>query len=40
MFDYETYITVTDLLENKIPELMAFNDILSKDLMHIILYLD
>ncbi|WP_016989540.1 DNA polymerase III subunit gamma/tau, partial [Flavobacterium sp. ACAM 123] len=32
VLDYETYITVTDLiLENKIPELlMAFNDILSK----------
>lgn len=32
VLDYETYITVTDLiLENKIPEiLMAYNDILSK----------
>jgi DNA polymerase-3 subunit gamma/tau len=32
VLDYETYITVTDLiLENKIPELlMSFNDILSK----------
>jgi DNA polymerase-3 subunit gamma/tau len=42
VLDYETYITVTDLiLENKIPELlMSFNDILSKGLMHIILYLD
>jgi DNA polymerase-3 subunit gamma/tau len=41
VLDYETYITVTDLiLENKIPELlMAFNDILSKGLMRIILCL-
>ncbi|MFT5252390.1 MAG: DNA polymerase-3 subunit gamma/tau [Flavobacteriales bacterium] len=32
VLDYETYITITDLiLENKIPELLlAFNDILSK----------
>jgi DNA polymerase-3 subunit gamma/tau len=32
VLDYETYITVTDLiLENKIPDLlMEFNDILSK----------
>jgi DNA polymerase III gamma/tau subunit len=32
VLDYESYITVTDLiLENKIPELlMSFNDILSK----------
>jgi DNA polymerase-3 subunit gamma/tau len=41
VLDYETYITVTDLiLENKIPELlMSFNDILSKG-FHIILYQD
>jgi DNA polymerase-3 subunit gamma/tau len=40
VLDYESYITVTDLiLENKIPELlMSFNDILLRDLIHIILY--
>jgi hypothetical protein len=42
VLDYETYITVTDLiLENKIPELLvSFNEILAKDLTVIILYRD
>jgi hypothetical protein len=31
VLDYETYITITDLiLENKIPLLLAFNDIYLK----------
>jgi DNA polymerase-3 subunit gamma/tau len=42
VLDYESYITVTDLiLENKIPELlMSLTTFFLRDLIHIILYLD
>jgi DNA polymerase-3 subunit gamma/tau len=42
VLDYESYITVTDLiLENKIPELlMSLTTFFLRDLIHIILYQD